>query len=73
MYVRQNAMYKHQLTQNCENYLDSTDPEDGGSKPSETLVLPVYRCEKPKQPFFYELQAKILSFTIFHKFVGNFV
>jgi hypothetical protein len=31
--VRQNAMNKHHLTQNYEDFLDCTDPEDGGSKP----------------------------------------
>ena len=64
--VRQNAMYKHQLTQNYEDFLDCIDPEDGGSKPLRNAGtyqspshipkhknLPVHRCEKPKQFFMF--------------------
>jgi len=62
--VRPDAMYKHQLTQNYEDFLGCTDPEDGGSKPlrnagtyqsprhnPEHTNLSVHRCEKPKQHF----------------------
>jgi hypothetical protein len=57
--VRPNAMYKHQLTQNYEEFFDCTDPEDGGSRPLRNastyqsqrhipkhINLPVYHCEK---------------------------
>jgi hypothetical protein len=81
--VRPNAMYKYQLTQNYEDFMDCTDPEDGGSKPlrnagtyqsprhiPEHMNLSVHHCENPqKNIFFNVLQEKIvLSSTIFHKF-----
>lgn len=60
--VRPNAMHKHPLTQNYEDFLDCTDPEDGVSKPlrnagtyqsprhiPEHTNFPVHRCEKTKQ------------------------
>jgi hypothetical protein len=80
--VRPNAMYKHQLTQKYEDFLDCTDPEHGGSRPlrnagtyqssrhiPEHTNLPVHRCEKHTHFFFYVLHSKILlSSTIFYKF-----
>lgn len=60
--ARPNAMYKHQLTQNYEDFLACTDPAEGGSKPLwnagtyqstryilEHMNLPVHHCEKPKK------------------------
>jgi hypothetical protein len=71
--VRPNAMNKHHLTQNYEDFLDRTDPEDGSSKPlrnagtyqsprniPEHRNLPVQRCEKPKQHSCNEFHAKIV-------------